>query len=339
ANHMLALVDDVLDFSRIEAGQLRVSAEPTALADTVRDAVALVATLAGDNEVTLQVNNSGLVGDEHVHADARRLKQVLLNVLVNAIKYNHPGGRVDLSFELQHPPAARVRILVADTGIGIAPDHLEKLFEPFERLGVEKRAIDGTGLGLTLSKGLIEAMGGTITATSTVGVGSTFAIELAVVPGPVAAHEQGISGQQPQPSEPFGDEPARRTVLYIEDNVSNLRLAERILERLAAVELIEAMQGSLGLTLARDRRPDLIILDLQLPDMQGEEVLKRLKSDPRTRHIHVVVLTADASKGTAEHLKSLGASEFVSKPLDVRRFLAVIQSYIDDPRRPDPSAS
>ena len=230
-----------------------------------------------------------------------------------------------------------MRILISDTGIGIAPDQLEKLFEPFERLGVEKRAIDGTGLGLTLSKGLIEAMGGTITASSTVGVGSMFAIELAVVPGPVAAYEQGISEQQPQSSEPSGDERARRTVLYIEDNVSNMMLAERILERLAAVELIEAMQGSLGLTLARDRRPDVIILDLQLPDMQGEDVLKRLKADPRTRDIPVVVLTADASKGTAERLIRLGASEFVSKPLDVRQFLAVVQPYIDDAERPEPS--
>jgi PAS domain S-box-containing protein len=338
ANHMLALVDDVLDFSRIEAGQLKVSPEPTALAATVSEAVALVATLAADNNVTLQVDNSGLAGGEHVHADARRLKQVLLNVLSNAIKYNQPGGRVDVSFEVLGRAAARMRILVSDTGIGIAPDHLEKLFEPFERLGVEKRAIDGTGLGLTLSKALIEAMGGTITASSTVGVGSTFALELAMVPGPVAAHEQSTSEQQTQSSQPSGEVPARRRVLYIEDNVSNLRLAERILERLAAVELIEAMQGSLGLTLARDRRPDLIILDLQLPDMQGEEVLGRLKADPRTRDIPVVVLTADASKGTAERLMRLGASEFVSKPLDVRRFLAVVQPYIDDAERPDSSA-
>jgi len=318
---------------------MRRATEPTALADTVSDAVALISTLAADNDVTLQVDSGGLVGDEHVHADVRRLKQVLLNVLTNAITYNHPGGRVDVRFEAGDGPPASMRILISDTGIGISPDHLEKLFEPFERLGAEKnRAIDGTGLGLTLSRGLIETMGGRITASSTIGVGSTFAIELAVAPRAVAAHEQGISRREPQCSASSDGGAARRTVVCIEDNVSNLKLAERILERLATVELIEAMQGSLGLTLARDRRPDLIILDLQLPDMQGEDVLKRLKADSRTRDIPVVVLTADANKGTAERLMHLGASEFLSKPLDVRRFLAVVGPYIDDVGGPDPSA-
>ena len=239
---------------------------------------------------------------------------------------------MDVSFQTLAGPPTRVRTLVRDTGIGIAAHDIDKLFEPFERLGAQRRAIDGTGLGLTLSRGLIEAVGGAITVSSTPGVGSTFTIELAGAAAPHGKHVHETWESQPQRSRAADAQPALK-VLYIEDNVSNLRLVERVLERHATVEMIPAMQGSLGLALAREHHPDIIILDLHLPDIDGEVVLTRLKADPITREIPVVVLTADASKGQAERLARIGCYEFVSKPLDVPRLLKVIESYIDNAGR------
>jgi signal transduction histidine kinase/CheY-like chemotaxis protein len=326
AKHLLALVNDVLDLSRVEAGQMKVSPEPVALAQAVRDAVTLVVPVAAANQVTLQIDSGGLADGQHVYADAQRLKQVLLNLLSNAIKYNRPGGLVEVTFARGDP--GRVRTCIADTGIGIAADHMAHLFEPFERLGADQRAIEGTGLGLALSKGLIEAMGGTIEAVSATGEGSTFVVELAGIQPPAGEEP---AGHQPQPGAAISAAPQLPKILYIEDNVSNLKLAERILERHATVELIAAMQGSIGLTLAREHRPDMIILDLHLPDMGGEEVLQRLKAEPETREIPVVVLTADASKGLAQRLARIGSCEFLSKPIDVPRFLKVIAAYIEGP--------
>ena len=175
--HLLELINEVLELAKIEAGQMTISPEPVALADTVREALALVAPLAGEHDVTLASNTDGLAHDGHVHADRQRLEQVLLNVLSNAIKYNRAGGRVDVSFAVTE--TGRVRTTIADTGIGIAPEQLAKLFEPFERLGAELTQIEGTGLGLALSKGLLEAMGGTIEVASEPGTGTAVTIELA----------------------------------------------------------------------------------------------------------------------------------------------------------------
>ncbi len=293
AEHMLALVDEVLDLSRIEVGRLKVSLEAVALADTVADATALVAPLADAAQVTIDTGTSGLA--------------------------DKPARAVVLD------DSGRVRISVADTGIGIRPEHMAALFEPFERLGAEASPIEGTGLGLALSKGLVEAMGGTIHVCSEPGAGSTFIVELDGAPSPamqsvdeLVAPRRQLPGLRRRPK-----------ILYIEHNVSNLTLVQRVLDRQATVELIAGMQGSLGLELARRHRPDLIILDLQLPDMGGEEVLERLKAEDETRQIPVVILTADATKGLAERLAQLGASEFMPKPLNVPRFVDLVAAYVD----------
>ncbi len=167
-------------------------------------------------------------------------------------------------------------------------------------------------------------MGGTITASSTPGFGSTFAIELDSVPAPGTEYAHGVSEARHEHPADAGQQPRRSKILYVEDNVSNLRLVERVLERHASVEMIPAMQGSIGLALAREHHPDIIILDLHLPDINGEVVLTRLKADPSTQDIPVIILTADASKGLARRLAQIGASEFLSKPLDVSRFLKVL---------------
>ena len=325
-NHLLALVNEVLDLARIESGQITISPEPVALADTVHDALALLAPMARERHVSLGIDTDGLAHDGHVHADRNRFKQVLLNVLSNAIKYNRPGGRVDVSFQIT--AGARVRTMIADTGIGIAPEHLDKLFEPFERLGAEQTDVEGTGLGLALSKGLIEAMGGTLEVQSTVGVGTTFVIDLAAAQRPTG-EGQPSPGDQAL-AELGGPDAKAQLILYIEDNLSNLTLVERILERRVSVELISAMQATIGLELARKHHPDLIVLDLHLPDMPGAEVLTRLKTDPSTREIPVIVLTADASGRQSERVRQLGAIDYLTKPLDVPKFIEIIANNLAD---------
>jgi CheY-like chemotaxis protein len=325
ARHLLQLINEVLDLTRIEAGRFSVSSEPMALAEAVNEAVELIAPLAFEREVTLMANTTGLAGGGYVMADRNRLKQVLLNLLSNAIKYNRPGGQVEISFTTI--ATHRVQIRIADTGIGIRADQLPKLFEPFERLGA-KPEIEGTGLGLSISKALLEAMGGTIGVQSEHGAGTTFSIELAEAARPDLGQQerrQDVRLQQLNTLE------KQRRILYIEDNLSNLTLVEQILGRYPAVELLSAIQGTLGFDLARKHQPDLIILDMHLPDISGIEVLKRLKSEPATRDIPVVVLTADANRTQADHARLLGASDHLTKPIDIVAFIETISRHLAAP--------
>jgi len=318
AGHLLELIDEVLELAKIETGQLSVSPEPVALADAVRDAIALVAPLAGERNIALDYHTDGLAHDGHVRADRHRLEQVLLNVLTNAIKYNRPGGRVDVSFAVTHD--GRVRTTISDTGLGIEAARLTKLFEPFERLGAEYTEIQGTGLGLALSRGLLEAMGGTIEIASTPGIGTAVTVELA---GAQRTEEKPGPDQVRELTD-LDTTSGKHLIVYIEDNLSNLTLVERILERHATVQLLPAMQATLGLELARQHHPDLIILDLHLPDLPGSDVLKRLKAEQPTREIPVIVLTADASKSQYELVTQLGAADYLTKPLGVPTFLDAI---------------
>jgi signal transduction histidine kinase/ActR/RegA family two-component response regulator len=319
--HLLELINEVLEISRIEAGELTLSLAPVPLAETVREVLALMEPLAAQRDLRLAADTSGLGANAHVQADRQRLTQVLLNVVSNAIKYDRAGGHVDVSFVLTD--GGRIRTLIADTGSGIAADRLSDLFEPFERLGAERGDVEGTGLGLALSKRLVETMGGTISVESVPGQGSTFAIELAGAETPNDPAE--IDGAV----EPESRSGLSGRVLYIEDNLSNLTLVERIMDRHPGVELVTAMQGRLGLDLATERHPDLIVLDLHLPDVPGYEVLRCLKADAATRAIPVVVLSADASKKQVERLLSLGAREYVTKPLDVKHFLEVVAENLE----------
>jgi len=201
---------------------------------------------------------------------------------------------------------------------------MNRLFRPFDRLGAEQTAIEGTGLGLALSQRLVEAMGGTLTAKSTVGEGTTFTVELLMADGP-SVPEQAAPGVE-APNGAAAN--IRGTVLYIEDNLANLRLLERITARRSGVTLLSAMQGSRGVELARDHRPDLIILDLHLPDMPGADVLARLLADPTTKAIPVVILSADATAGQISRLVDQGARAYLTKPLDVRELLSLIDDIL-----------
>jgi CheY-like chemotaxis protein len=216
-------------------------------------------------------------------------------------------------------------ISVSDTGPGLSPDKVARLFTPFERLGAEQGDVEGTGLGLALSKHLVEAMGGAIGVESELGTGSTFWVELSPADEQVAALDLMLTGPafhiQSQP----GEQPPTRSVLYIEDNLSNLRLIERILRQLPGISLITAMQGQMGLDMAYEHCPDLILLDVHLPDMAGDEVLRRLQEDPRTVSIPVVVLSADANPRQVERLLEAGARSYLTKPFNVKQLFEVLE--------------
>jgi signal transduction histidine kinase/CheY-like chemotaxis protein len=317
--HLLSLINEVLDLARIEAGKLAMSPEPVLASEVVRAAMDLIRPQAASRRITIIEAASA---DCYVVADRQRLQQVLLNLVSNAVKYNKEGGCVRVGYEDGLP--GRGRLTVSDTGDGIGPEMMDRLFKPFDRLGAEHTAIEGTGLGLALSHRLVEGMGGTLSATSTVGQGTTFTIDL-----------QASSGQFARDDEALDDElheskaaAMRGTVLYIEDNLSNLRLVDRIVARRPGVTLLSAMQGRRGLELAHDHHPDLIILDLHLPDIPGSEVLTRLLADPTTKAIPVVILSADATPGRMSRLLEQGAQAYLTKPLNVRELLKLIDNTL-----------
>jgi PAS domain S-box-containing protein len=321
--HLLELINEVLDIARIEEGRLPLSPEPVPVQELLLQSLNLVRPLATARALHLPTTLPEPCAT-HVLADRQRLQQVLLNLLTNAIKYNRPGGTVQV--RCATVAADRLRIFVEDTGLGLTPDQVDRLFTPFERLGAEQSQIEGTGLGLALSQRLVQAMGGTIGVASTPGEGSSFWLELAVSEDPVErlarTGEFALALAQP------GGRAAR--VLYVEDNLSNLKLIERLLAHRANVRLLSAMQGQLGLELAREHQPDLILLDLHLPDLAGDEVLRRLQGDATTRRIPVVIMSADATPNQIVRLRAAGARDYLTKPIDVARFLTVVDDLLQE---------
>ena len=312
--HLLELINEVLDISRIENGTLSLSPEPIDLREAVREAVALVRPLAEERAIAVRVD-----GDYagYVLADHQRLKQVLLNLLSNAIKYNRHGGNVEVAAEREN---GHVRLEVSDTGPGVPPDRLERLFEPFDRLGAEHKGIEGTGLGLALSRSLVEVMGGTLTAANRPVEGASFAVALPAAPAP----EPTVAAPAAQPEAVIG----AAKILYVEDNTANFRLVKELLISRRPVEILPAIQGRLGVELARRHEPDLILLDLHLPDMGGELVLAQLKAEPAIARIPVVIVTADATPGRERRLLSAGAFACVTKPFDVPEFLRTVEAAL-----------
>ncbi|MPY95520.1 MAG: PAS domain S-box protein [Acidimicrobiia bacterium] len=318
--HLLALINEILEISRIESGQLRMSVEAVDLAAVVGEALDMFRPLTSQRSVQLGGRpEAGSWG--WVLADHQRLKQVVLNLLSNAVKYNRDGGSVRARVDLSN---AEVTVLsVQDTGIGIPDEDLERVFVPFDRLGADRWAEEGTGLGLTLSKGLVEAMGGRIGVESEVGEGTRFWVELrrASAPAhhPALANDLVDAGLMPV---------VERTVLYVEDNLSNVRLVERLLARRPGVRLLTAMQGSMALDLISQHQLDLVLLDLNLPDISGEEVLRRLVADHVTDRTPVVIISADAMPRQISRLVALGAADYLAKPVDLDRFYTVVDRLL-----------
>ena len=313
--HLLALIDEVLDISRLEAGVLTLSPELIDLTAIVADAVALVEPLAAARAIAID-NQLAPDTDIPVLADIQRLKQVLLNVLSNAIKYNHDGGEVSVAAKARGD--RWVRVIVSDTGRGIPAERAGDVFTPFNRLGAEATDIPGTGLGLALSKSLIEAMGGAIGYGNARGGGARFWIDL----------RRGQAFVASQPSLTFAGSTsmtsrhlAGRTILLIEDNVVNHELIAEALT--PHVRLLTAIQGQVGIELAHAHQPDLILLDLHLPDLDGGQVLASLKTHPATARIPVIVVSADAAASQQARLLAAGAEAYLPKPLDLHQMMVL----------------
>jgi PAS domain S-box-containing protein len=335
--HLLNLINEVLDIAAIEAGGISLSLEPVPVGLLCGEALSLVRPLANQRGIHLHDSpaHGGPTGTLSVHADRQRLNQILLNLLSNAIKYNQPNGEVWIICEERpaprknasgEPNAPMLRLGVRDSGPGIAPDEQSRLWQAFDRLGREKEGSEGTGIGLILSRRLAEAMGGTLEVESTPGQGATFWIELPlahapVLPPAVAAETEAVSST----ADPTAD---RRTILHIEDNLLNVQLLERVLLERPHIEMITAMQGSLGLEMALQHRPDLILLDLHLPEMSGAEVLRRVREDERTRAIPVVILSADATPGQIERLLAAGAQAYLTKPFQIPALLKTLDAHL-----------
>lgn len=317
--HLLELINEILDISRIETGRLALSIEPVPLVHVVEGATSLIRPLAAQRGIVVTIDP--VDPDLHVLADQQRLTQILINLLSNAIKYNRERGSVHVSTSLSD--GGGVVVAVADTGLGIRPDQADAIFEPFERAGAEAGYVEGTGLGLAISRRLAEAMEGHLSVTSVPGSGSTFSLELRATSHPSS---EGATIERRAPELEMAS-----TILYVEDNLSNLRLVECIIARTTDVRLISCGLGADAVPVAARERPDLVLLDLNLPDMSGRDVLHRLQLDPLTADIPVVVLSADATPGQKQRLLRSGARAYLAKPIDVASFKSVIEEVLAGP--------
>jgi len=336
--HLLDLINEVLDIARIEAGRMTVSTEPVELRGIIMEAMDVLRHLAEENQITLESDTSTAAKRLFVRADHQRLKQVLLNLINNAVKYNRKGGSVKIESRIlkneskKEQPANIVRISITDTGKGITREDIEKLFNPFERIGADKAETEGTGLGLSISKKLIEAMGGKIGVESEVGSfpagkagGSTFWIELPQTESQKDQYERVSELTKPENEITLNS----GIILYIEDNLSNIQLVEQILEtHRPSINLITEMFGKKAVQFALDYKPDLILLDLDLPDIHGSEVLKLLRAEPDTEAIPVIILSADAMTKQIKRLMQAGAKDYLIKPIDVVQFLKIVDGVI-----------
>ncbi len=324
--HLLALIEEVLDFAKIESGKVSIASEPLDAAALAQELVASFRPQADRAEVALSCADAP--EPIAVLADHLRLKQVLTNLISNAIKYNRPGGSVSVEVSAL---ADRVELAVRDTGLGIPADRMDRLFEPFERLGREAMAVEGAGLGLALTRRLVEAMNGELNVKSTELVGSSFVLRL-----PAAANHQ-----LPAPAQPpdvaihnLGDPLRALTMLYIEDNASNIRLMRHIVEALGGIELHVAEHPLNGLAIAECLRPDVILLDINLPDFDGFEVKARLDANPATCGIPVIALSANVLCETLARGRAAAFSAYLAKPINVPVLVAAIGAAVAPPTIP-----
>jgi signal transduction histidine kinase/ActR/RegA family two-component response regulator len=322
-HHLLALINELIDIARIESGEFSLSVEPVAMQPVVEETCRLMAPLAGDRSITISQHFQ--CPALAVKADRQRLRQILVNLLSNAIKYNREGGAVVIT--CQAPSPDQVSLTMTDTGPGIQAPDLDRIFDPFERLGAEQTAIEGTGIGLPLARAFAEAMEGHLTAASIPGEGTTFTVILPRAADMVpAADDARASVPVPRTGteDPAGTD---LNVLYIEDNPANIEVVSRFMRTRPAVRLQSVTSGQAGLALAAQEIPDLILLDLHLPGLHGHEVLRRLKEEPATADIPVAILSAEAAPDIIRHMRASGVIAYLTKPLDLTELGQLIDSF------------
>jgi signal transduction histidine kinase/ActR/RegA family two-component response regulator len=320
--HLLKLIDEILDLARVESGQVPLSREPVSMAEVMAECQSMLEPLARPRELKMRFPSF----DEpcFVQADQTRVKQVLLNLLSNAIKYNVQGGTIDVTCVEAQP--GRIRTTVRDSGVGLRPDQHAQLFQAFNRLGQEIGPEQGTGIGLVVAKQLVELMGGSIGVESAVGTGSSFWFDLTSVAEPLPHAAEGGDALV-KPSIPV---PTRRhTLLYVEDNPANLRLVEQIIARDPSITLLTAMTGPAGVEMARERKPDVILMDINLPGFSGFQALELLRGDPATAHIPVIALSASAMKRDVENGLKAGFLRYMSKPIRVSEFMEALAEALN----------
>jgi PAS domain S-box-containing protein len=325
--YLLQLINEILDLAVIESGKLSLSDEPVSLTEVLVECRAMIEPTAQKRGIRLEF--PALVTPCFVRADRTRLKQVLINLFSNAIKYNRQGGAVVVDYAKASP--TRTRVSVRDNGAGLAPEKLEQLFKSFNRLGQENTAEEGTGIGLVMAKRLVELMGGVIGVESTVGAGSVFWLELDSIDAPHftngKAAPAAAARAEVRPGAPL------RTLLYVEDNPANLKLVERLIERRPDLRLLTAVNANLGIAIARDKQPTVILMDINLPGINGTQALALLQEDPLTAHIPVVAISANAMPRDIERGLQAGFLRYLTKPINVMEFMSALDVAFESAER------
>jgi PAS domain S-box-containing protein len=321
--YLMELINEILDLAMIESGRLSWALESVSLTEVILECQTMIEPQAQKRGI--RITFPKVDSPCFIKADRTRVKQVLINLLSNAIKYNEVGGAVVVECSVSGPH--RMRVSVNDTGAGLSAENLAQLFQPFNRLGQEGSGEEGTGIGLVVTKRLVELMGGSIGVTSTVGKGSMFWVELvmAAAPQPVGGETALKVPQQQQIAN--GD--ASHTLLYVEDNPANLQLVERIIARRPDMRLLSARNGTLGIELARSARPDVILMDINLPGMSGIKAMQILRADRATAHIPVVALSANAMARDIERGLEAGFFRYLTKPIKVNEFLETLDVALE----------
>jgi len=320
--YLLDLINEVLDLALIESGKVTLSQEPVSLAEVMLECQAMVEAQSRKRSISMTFPRFEI--SRFVKADRTRVKQVLINLLFNAIKYNRPGGTVAVECMLTSRDA--IRISVRDTGAGLATEQLAQLFQPFNRLGKEAGAEEGTGIGLVVTKKLVELMGGAIGVESIPGTGSVFWVELGLTSAPTVAFQEADRAALVRPQVPDGT--PLRTLLYVEDNPANLELVEQIIERRPELRMLGAADGNLGIEFARAYQPAVILMDINLPGISGIEAMQILHADALTAHIPIIALSANAGRHDIESGLEAGFFNYLTKPINVHQFMDALDAAL-----------